>query len=298
MLALSCSDLDGWSRQDAAAALAAYVVSRPEGWPEPEGGTALAFFAANFAPDPPVHAPGLLTGYYEPEVPGALSPSAGYPAPLHRLPLGWDGQGLWHSRAEIAARDLLAGSELVWLRSPVEAFLAQVQGSVRVVLAGGAVLRLGYAGRNGHPYRSIGQELVERGEISAAEISAQAIRDWCARNPGRVQDLLDCNPSYVFFHPLDLPAGAGPIGAAGVPLTPMASLAVDPAEIPFGTPVWVESHGPMALRCLMVAQDTGSAIRGPQRGDVFFGTGAVAGEAAGRLNEPARLVPLVPRGMR
>jgi membrane-bound lytic murein transglycosylase A len=298
VLALSCTDLDGWPQQDAAAALSAYLKTRPAGWPEPAAGTAPDFFARHFTPTPVAAAPGLLTGYYEPEVPGSLSASGEFPVPVHAPPPGWDGRGLWHSRAEIRRGNLLSGLELAWLAAPIEAFLAQVQGSLRVRLPDGGVLRLGYAGCNGHGYRSIGQELVSRGEIGPHALSAQAIRDWCARNPGQVQGLLDCNPSYVYFRVMDLPPEAGPIGAAGVPLTPLASLAVDPAEIAFGTPVWVESHGPRSLRRLMIAQDSGSAIRGAQRGDVFFGCGAAAGAAAGRMAEPARLVPLVPKGQR
>jgi membrane-bound lytic murein transglycosylase A len=189
---------------------------------------------------------------------------------------------------------VLSGQELVWLENPVDAYFAHVQGSVRVRLDDGGTLRLGVAARNGHPYRSIGAELIRMGDVPEAEMSACAIRRWCAANPKRMQALFNHNPSYIFFRILDLPEDSGPIGSAGVPLTPLRSLAVDPAHVPLGSPVWVESFGPERLSMLMIAQDTGSAITGPGRGDVFFGSGAAAGERAGRMKERCRLTVLLP----
>ena len=286
---------EGWADDDHAEALEAYLKSPPEGWPIPAVGAARDFFEQAFAPVAPVPAAALLTGYYEPELEGALARSDRFAVPLHASPPGWSEGRPWHSRAEIMAGDLLAGHEIVWLETPIEAFLAQVQGSVRVRLAKGGTLRLGFAGKNGHPYRSIGAELVRRGAVSQDAISAQAIRAWCRDNPGGVTGLLSHNPSYVFFRQLDLPDAAGPVGAAGCALYPLRSLAVDPAHIPLGAPVWVESHGTERLRRLMIAQDTGSAIKGPGRGDVFFGSGSGAGERAGRMREPGRLTVLLPR---
>jgi len=294
---LGFADLHGWAAADHATALDVYLATRPEGWPAPETPDARAFFEAAFVPVLPDPAPGLVTGYYEPVVPGAQKPDARFAHPLCRLPEGLELGQVWHSRAEIAARGLTAGLELVWLETAIEAFLAQVQGSVSVRLPDGRLLRLGFAGRNGHVYRSIGAELVARGEVPADAISVAAIRDWCAAHPDRAQDLLNTNPSYIFFRVLDLPEGAGPVGSAGVSLTPMISLAADPDIVPQGAPVWVETAGPERLRRLMVAQDRGAAIKGPGRGDAFFGMGDAAGVRAGKMRETARLVTFLPRGM-
>ncbi|WP_413876844.1 MltA domain-containing protein [Albidovulum sp.] len=231
-----------------------------------------------------------MTGYYEPEVDGALERDDVFCHPLHAAPEEVPAGG-WFSRAEIVAGDLLAGRELVWLDNVVEAFLAQVQGSVRVRLRDGTIRRLGFAGKNGHPYRSIGAELIRRGEVPAAAMSARAIRDWCARHPEAVTDLLNHNPSYVFFRPVDLPADRGPLGAMGFPLTSGRSVAVDPAYVPLGAPAWLDAG---AMRVLAIAQDTGSAITGPERADLFCGSGRDAGEAAGAMRLSGRLVTLLP----
>lgn len=297
MAVQSCDDLPGWAEADFAGPAAAYALTADlagSGWPVFDGTDARAFFGGSFEPAGAAQE-GLLTGYYEPEVEGSRTPDARFGHALYGPPPGLRPGDIWADRAEIEDRGLLAGLELVWLDSAIEAFLAQVQGSVRVRLRDGGTVRLGYAGKNGHPYRSIGRELSARGEAPPAGMTTGAIRDWCARNPGEVQGLLRTNPSFVFFRVLDLPAGSGPPGAMGRPVTPLCTLAVDPAHVPLGAPVWVESFGPERLCRLMIAQDTGSAIRGPGRGDVFFGTGAAAGERAGRMAEPGRLTVLRPR---
>lgn len=236
-----------------------------------------------------------FTAYYEPELPAARQPCARFCAPLHAPPTGWAEGDLWHSRAEITRGNLLAGREIAYVESAIEAFLAQVQGSVRLRFADGTTLRLGYAGRNGHPYRSIGAALIARGIVSdPAEMTPDRIRRWCADHPDKVADLLETNPSYVFFRPLDLPAESGPLGAAGKPVTALRSLAVDPDFVPLGSPVWVECPG-LGAR-LMVAQDIGSAIKGAGRGDIFIGTGARAGQIAGGVNALGRMVLLRRRG--
>lgn len=285
--------LSGWAADDHAAALAVYGASAaplPPEWPRPDGTAPRAFFEARFTPVLIGSEPALVTGYYEPEVAGAPARDDVFCHPLHALPPG----GCRFSRAEVVAGDLLAGRELVWLDSAVEAFLAQVQGSVRVRLPDGALRRFGFAGKNGHPYRSIGAELIRRGEVAAEAMSAAAIRDWCARHPGAIADLLNHNPSYVFFRPLDLPEDAGPLGAMGLPLAPGRSIAVDPAHVPLGAPVWLEAG---ALRALTVAQDTGSAITGAGRADLFCGSGCEAGERAGAMRLSGRLVVLFPHAV-
>ncbi len=282
--------LPGWDADDHAAALAVYAGSWPglgSGWPRLEGRESdpRVFFEQAFLA---VAAPGPchFTGYYEPELPGRRARDGRFRHPLYASPEGLPPDRPWFSRREIVAGDLLAGRELVWLDSAVEAFLAQVQGSVRIRLDDGATMRLGYAGRNGHPYRSIGAELIRRGEVPAESMSADAIRTWCAAHPDRVADLLAHNPSFVFFRPLDLPDDVGPIGSAGVPLTAFRSLAADPDHIPPGAPVWVECG---SLHALFVTQDTGSAILGASRADLFCGSGPAAGRVASGLNTLGRM---------
>lgn len=294
---LDFSSLPGWAEDNHAAALAAYSVTADlvgADWPAPASGDARAFFEACFTPVEIGTPPGLLTGYYEPEIPGRTDRGEGFDHPLYAAPADLPADRPWFSREEIEAGDLLAGRELVWLADPVEAFLAQVQGSVRVRLADGSVRRFGFAAKNGHPYRSIGQELTRRGEGGPAGITADGIRASCRAHPDETPALLRHNPSFVFFRDLELPPDSGPIGTMGRPVTALRSLAVDPDHIPLGAPVWVEGGG---IAALMVAQDTGSAIRGAQRGDIFCGTGAEAGLWAGDMRISGRLVTLLPSGM-
>ena len=281
--------IPGWAAEDHAAAFAVWKLTAPDAAPVAD---ARQFFETAFVAEPrPCH----CTGYYEPELSGRPTPNARFCHPLYAPPPDLPSDRTWFSRAEIAAGDLLAGRELVWLDSAIEGFLAQVQGSVRVRMADGTVLRLGYAGKNGHPYRSIGRELIRRGDVRRDAMSANAIRDWCAAHADQVPDLLATNPSFVFFRPLDLPETLGPLGASGVPLTPLRSLAADPDHIAPGTPVWVECGSQQAL---FIAQDTGSAIKGPGRIDLFCGSGAAAGRMASGLNAQGTIHVLHPRAAR
>lgn len=184
----------------------------------------------------------------------------------------------------------LAGYAIAWLRDEVDRFMLQVQGSGRLRLQGGGTMRVGYAGTNGHPYRSIGGMLVSNGWLSPELTAARLVR-WLRADPDRGRWAMECNRSYVMFRVLDLPETSGPPGTL-CPVTPMRSIAVDPDHIALGTLVWLEGAG-MARLC--VAQDTGSAIRGAGRADLFCGTGAAAGRMAGRLDHPCRLTPLVAR---
>jgi membrane-bound lytic murein transglycosylase A len=207
------------------------------------------------------------------------------------------------SRAEIESGVApVNGKELVWVDDAVEAFFLQIQGSGRVRLGNGEVLRLGYADQNGHPYQSIGRTLIERGELQPGEASMQAIQAWAAANPQRLPELLNQNPSYVFFRELQLPDPAvGPIGALGVPLTPQRSIAVDPRYVPLGAPAFLATTWPasdLPLYRLMIAQDTGGAIRGPVRADFFWGFGAEAGALAGRMRQQGRMWVLLPKEMK
>lgn len=289
----SPAGLPGWAADDHAAAVATYARTAPPDWPRlPAGGDARDFLESRFRAGAATD--GLATGYYEPEVPGALAPSAATPAAIYGLPPDLPRPRPWHDRRTLETGDALRGLELAWLESPLEAFLAQVQGSLRVRLPDGAVRRYGYAGRNGHPYTSIGRELIRRGELPESDASVAAIRRWADSHPGQVTELLRINASFVFFRLLDLDPQSGPLGSLGQPVTPMRSIAVDPDHVPLGAPVWVEWDGNARL---MIAQDTGSAIRGAGRCDVFFGTGPQAGEAAGSLKSPCRLTVLTPRAV-
>lgn len=289
------ADLPGWDSDNHDAALTVYMNSADllsRDWPRPTHFSARQFFETQFQAVP-LPEPALLTGYYEPELVGAAAPDARFCHPLYATPAGLTGASPWFSRAEIEVGNLLAGREICWLDSALEAFLAQVQGSVRVRLVGGGTLRLGFAAKNGHPYVSIGKELIQRRALSAADASVASIRDWAVRHPDQVAGLLQVNPSFVFFRPLDLPADQGPLGTLQRPVTALRSLAVDPDHVPLGAPVWVEWQG---QACLMIAQDTGSAIIGPKRGDIYFGSGAGAGAHAGALKAFGRMTVLMPMG--
>jgi membrane-bound lytic murein transglycosylase A len=187
------------------------------------------------------------------------------------------------------------GLEIAWVDDPVELFFLQVQGSGRVRYPDGRMIRVGYGGANGHNYRSIGQELVRRGVYQPHQVSADVIKNWVRRNPVEGEDLLYHNDSYVFFREVSqVPAERGPLGAMNRSITTLRSIAVDPAFTPLGAPVWIEKEGADPLRRLMIAQDTGSAIKGAQRADVFYGTGDDAGRQAGRIKDPGRMVVLMP----
>ena len=248
---------------------------------------------------------GLLTGYFEPLVDAARQPQGAYTTPLFRPPATLGQRRPWYTRQEIdtlpEARAQLQGQEIVWLADPLDALIVQIQGSgrVRITEPDGSqrMARLAYAGDNGQPYRSVGKWLLEQGLIRDA--TWPGIKAWAATNPQRLQELLWSNPRVVFFReePLaELDAQFGPRGAQGVPLTPGRSIAVDKESIPYGTPVWLSSPGPLlALDRLVLAQDTGSAITGALRADYFAGWGAQAGEVAGRLRQPLRLWVLWPK---
>ena len=289
------------------------------------------FFEARFTPyrllkDQDAQRPrdtGLITGYYEPLLYGARKPGLTFTVPLYARPddlLTIDLTSLYpdlkgktlrgrlqgkkvipyYSRAELDNAPLLNGKELVWVEGALDAFYLQVQGSGRVQLPEGQVIRLAYTDQNGHPYRSIGRYLVEKGELTVAQATAQGIRDWVEAHPARTREVLHSNPSMVFFREERIvDAREGPKGALAVPLTPGRSLAVDPTFIPLGAPVFLSTTHPatgIPLRRLMMAQDTGSAIKGNVRADFFWGFGKSAGEAAGRMRQEGQMWLLWPKG--
>jgi membrane-bound lytic murein transglycosylase A len=296
------------------------------------GGTARSWFETHFRPwtlvNPDDSRQGLVTGYYEPIVRGSrtqqapyLTPVFGPPADLIVVDLADLYPELKHMRlrGRIEGRKLVpyldraawaaqetrrAGDALLWLDDPLDFFFLQIQGSGQVVLNDGSKVRIGYADQNGHPYRSIGKWLIERGELQSHEASMQGIKAWAAAHPERLPELLNANPSLVFFRELPIPQngdgamGNGPPGALGIPLTPERSIAVDPRHIPLGAPVWLSTTYPNSEQVLartMLAQDTGGAIRGPVRADFYWGSGAEAGSQAGKMKQRGALWVLLPR---
>jgi membrane-bound lytic murein transglycosylase A len=198
--------------------------------------------------------------------------------------------------------DLLAGKEIVWVDNPIDAFFLQVQGSGRVVIEpSGEIIRLAYADQNGHPYRSIGRYLVDRGELSIEQASMQGIKAWYLANPTRRDELLNANPSFVFFKEEKiLDSSKGPKGSLGVPLTPQRSIAIDPQFVTLGAPVFLSTTHPKSespLQRLVLAQDTGGAIRNPVRADFFWGFGDQAGELAGRMKQSLIMWVLLPHSL-
>ena len=242
--------------------------------------------------------PMLFTGYYEPELRGSLCPDSTFRYPIYTLPPELPPDQPWLTRQQIEQSGVLLrqGLEIAWLADPADVFFLQVQGSGRIKLPDSRVIRVGYAGKNGQPYSSIGAELVARGLFAAKKVTADAIRAWIQTNPEKGQELLWTNASFVFFRELsELPADQGPLGAMNRSVTPLRSIAVDPSIVPLGAPVWIEKAGKSPMNRLMMAQDTGSAIKGAQRADIFYGTGVKAGLAAGKVRDAGRMVVLFPK---
>jgi membrane-bound lytic murein transglycosylase A len=304
---LEFSELNGWEADDHGAALDVFLntctdLDDPD-WRAlcalaDQRPDARAFFELFFRPVVISDGkPALFTGYFEPELNGALRPDARYRYPVYREPPEAKRSNPWLTRREILESDVMQGRglEIAWFDDTVELFFLQIQGSGRIRLPDERVIRVGYGGANGHEYRSIGVELVRRGIYGVHQVSAQVIKNWVRRNPTEGHELLMHNPSYVFFRRIDqVPAERGPLGAMNRSVTTGRTVAVDPAYVPLGAPVWIEKAGSDPIHRLMIAQDTGSAIKGAQRADIFFGTGDAAGLAAGKLRDPGRMVVLMP----
>jgi len=301
--------LDGWAEDDHRAALTTFRETcdllKDADWVPlcrlaadagASDASARNFFELFFKPVLIGTPPALFTGYYEPELLGSPVRTPRFTAAIYRRPPELRDGTVYYDRAAIESGALRGrGLEIAWLDDPVEAFFLQIQGSGRIKMPDGSVIRVGYGGRNGHAYRSVGQEMIRRGTHTLDQVSAQEIRAYVSRNPQAGMALLNVNPSYVFFRTLpDLPAEKGPIGAMGRSITTMRSIAVDPDYTKLGAPVWVEKDGAGAFRRLMVAQDTGGAIKGAQRADIFFGTGDAAGDAAGTVKDGGRMLVLLP----
>lgn len=283
------------------------------------------FFEENFTPyqvfNPDGSTQGLVTGYYEPKLLGSRVKTKRFRYPLYGVPddlLNINLSGLYPQLKGLRLRGRLQGREIVpyydraeiddgkgtqqahvlfWVENAVDLFFLQIQGSGRIELPDGSLVKVGYADQNGHPYQSIGKKLVEMGELTLEQASMQSIKLWAEQHPDQLNALLAQNPSYVFFRELPDHLSA-PLGALGVPLTNEYSIAVDPRTIPLGAPVFLATTYPnssIALNRLMLAQDTGGAIRGPVRADFFWGFGAQAGAQAGRMKQSGQMWVLFPR---
>jgi membrane-bound lytic murein transglycosylase A len=329
------TEIEGWAADDHAAAFAALKKScrkKSAGCKEAmalgekvDRETARRFFETHYLPHRFIGMPpGLVTGYYEPEVEGSRERSDRFQVPVYGRPedllkvkpdlfralyndslsvMRRSGDELvpYYTRAEIDSGALDGRAlELLYLDDPVELFFMQIQGSGRVRLPDGSWVRLGYAAKNGHRYTSIGRLLAERGEKPPQGLTMEGLKSWLRADRARGRALMHENRSYVFFRELPkAEAGEGPVGAQGVPLTPERSLAVDAVYHRLGTPIFITAPdlavGGAPFRRLMIGQDVGSAIKGPQRGDIFFGTGAEAGQIAGTTKQPARFFVLLPK---
>lgn len=301
---------DSWSKADQSALLNPNLphYGRYSDWAQACDAAFIAqnphrFFEAHFTPvlqSTPNANDGLLTGYYEPEVQVRISPTQTFYEPILAKPSSQDVQNLPRKKLNSISSRVIAYGR------PIDVFFLQIQGSGRLKFKDGTIIRAAYAGHNGKPYRSIGKVLVERGELTLESASKQAIENWMSRNGRKAtRELINQNPRYIFFTEQQIQKGEGPRGAARVPLTSMASLAVDPSYHPYGVPVWLQTTLPQKggdfkgkpQSLLVMAQDTGSAIRGPLRGDLFFGSGAEAGKRAGVMKHRARWSVLLPNAL-
>lgn len=290
------------------------------------------FFEENFNPykiDSPAN---TITGYYEPVLSGSLIRSEQFSYPLYKKPddliikkISKKGKatGTWFhgkkiktkkgikiipypSRKELSSSQSLEKFAIVYLKDPIDAFFLQIQGSGRIELEDKSIIRLGFAASNGHPYRSIGSWLIQNNELAPSAASMQGIKNWLKKNPTRLDELLNQNPRMIFFKNLTktLKVEDGPVGSLGIPLTPGRSIAIDVNYVSLGLPIFLLTEIPKSRSAgkktitkgnrLVFAQDTGKAIKGPNRGDLFFGSGQIAGNQAGRMKYPGSMVVLIP----
>ncbi|MBP2299410.1 murein transglycosylase A [Azospirillum picis] len=266
--------------------------------PPGDSEAARRFFEAFFTPrDLAGGQDGLFTGYYEIELHGSWTRSDRYTVPLYRMPAR--GKKGLPTRARIDGGALKGkGLELMWVDDPIDAFFLEIQGSGRAVMADGSVVGIHYAGQNGHSYYPIGRHIIDRGDATPEQMSLQLIRQWLKNHPAEAQRVMNLNPSYVFFRLSDQ---VGARGARNMELTPGRSLAVDADHIPLGAPLWLEVRdAPVpggAINRLVVAQDTGGAIKGPVRGDLFWGHGQQAADGAGVMKARGHYTLLAPRNL-
>jgi membrane-bound lytic murein transglycosylase A len=297
-----------------------------------DGAAARGFFEAHFTPlriSRLGEGDGFVTGYYEPVLEGSRTPTDVYNVPVYRRPSNLFVRGFkqsspdlpnkgqvfrkigrrklvpYYDRGEIEDGAIAGrGLEICWLKNPTDLLFAQIQGSARIKLQDGSTVRINYDAHNGYPYTAVGRVLIDRGIIPKEEMSMQRIREWMEQNPDGAKDLRRQNRSYIFFREVNLSDKDEAVGAQGVPLTPGRSIAVDKSLHVYGTPFFIEGELPIEseqsktrFHRLMIAQDTGSAITGPARADLYFGAGADAGKVSGRLRHSMHFVMLVPKSL-
>ena len=316
--AISYKELPGWENDNHLEALQTYnattnITTNCE---------ACSYFEQNFIPyKVNDNQQGLFTGYFEPVLNGSRTKSAQYNVPIYRRPpelvviedlgtlrsefagtriAGTINNGTlipYYTRGEIMdgaieGKDL----EILWVDSQVDAFFMAIQGSGRIKLPDGSMVKLSYDGANGYPYTAIGKVLLDQGNLDRSNVTMESIKDWLIANPDKIRDVLATNQSYIFFKEID-DKGHGPIGSCGIELTPERSLAVDKRYVDLGTPVWLDINHPEngQIQRLMVAQDSGSAIKGTVRGDYYWGTGKEAGKMAGKMKSRGNFYILKPR---
>jgi membrane-bound lytic murein transglycosylase A len=315
LVPVSYSELAGWQRDRQDEALAAFMAGCPQlggawrdacraaaGVPRDDAIAARRFFETWFVPHrvETAQPTGLFTGYYVPVLRGSLRRHGRYTVPIHGPPLDHSHRRVYASRAQILRNPYDRRLPVVvWVDDPVDVFTLHIQGSGIVRLAEGGIMRIGVTATNNQPYVSIGKVLVEMGALQPQDATMQGIRAWLHTHPHRAAAVMNRNPRYIFFRRID---GPGPIGSLGAVLTPLRSLAVDPRYVPLGAPVWLEASWPTPpggpLRRLVVAQDTGEAIKGPVRGDLYAGAGEAALDIAGRMAQTGSYFVLLPKGMR
>lgn len=300
------------------------ICGRADALVNPDNNALRQFFEEQFTPyqvfNPDGTDHGLITGYYEPRLSGSSSKTARFKYPLYAAPddlLTIDLTEVYPQLKDLRLRGRIEGKRIVpyfsragidegraqarvlfWVENAVDLFFLQIQGSGRIELPDGRLIKVGYADQNGHPYVSVGKKLIEMGELKAEQASMQGIKRWAEQNPAKLSALLEQNPSYVFFRELPDSLSA-PLGALGVPLTEQYSIAIDPRSIPLGAPVFLSTTYPNTaepLNRLMLAQDTGGAIRGAVRADFFWGFGDQAGAQAGRMKQRGQMWVLFPKG--
>jgi membrane-bound lytic murein transglycosylase A len=243
---------------------------------------------------------GLFTGYYESTLKGSRTRHGRYQYPIYRMPRGLSPKP---SRKQIEMGALKGrGLEICYVNDPVALFSMHIQGSARVVLNNGEIIRTVYAGQNGHKYVAIGRTLEKKGYMDGPSINAESIKQWLRANPDKAREIMWANPSFIFHREVNIPGADGPIGAQGIPISPLRTLAVDRRFIPYGVPLWLETTYPESpatrpgfMRRLMIAQDTGGSIKGAVRGDVFFGHGKGAEVASGFMRQQGSYYMLLPR---
>jgi len=339
--AIEFSELPGWDEDQHAEAFTALgkgcirlakkpdwqtICTKANGLGSPGNEDAKQFFETHFTPHTlrgeKGKTSGMITGYYEPLLHGAMQADERYRYPLYKSPedmliidlasiypalKGKRVRGRvignkvvpYYSREQIESDETpLSGQELLWVDDRDQLFFLQIQGSGRVQLPDGKVIGAGYANQNGHAYISIGKKLIEMGEIERENVSLFSIKAWLKSNPQRAKALLNENPSYVFFILRDKPED-GPTGSLNVPLTPERSLAIDPKFVQLGTPIWLNTSYPgedqLPLQKLVMAQDTGGAIKGQLRADLFWGTGERAELMAGNMKQTGEMFILLPK---